>query len=78
MNVSIGMHRRQAVRHVVVVQGHHGELAGLFVLMRGGHRLVRVAIAEAELPAADIATREGNHAKGLAACALATLARHHQ
>jgi hypothetical protein len=39
---------------------------------------VRVAIAEVELPAADVATRQGDCAEGLAAGGLPALARHHQ
>ncbi|MNT28079.1 hypothetical protein D3C72_1637400 [compost metagenome] len=46
--------------------------------MFGRHRLVRMAIPQTKLPAADIATRQGDGAEGLAACTLAALAWHHQ
>ncbi|MNG01514.1 hypothetical protein D3C84_845000 [compost metagenome] len=74
----IGVHRRQARRRVVVVQGDNRQLAALLVLVLGGHLAVRVAIAQAKLPATDVLAGDGDRAKLLAACALPALTRHHQ
>lgn len=76
--MSVGVHRRQAVRRVVVAQGDHGELAALLVLALGRYRLVRVAVTKAKLKAADVTALNHHHAKGLSRTALATLKRHHQ
>ena len=74
VDMAVGVYRRQAVRGLVVVQGDDGQLAGFFVLVLGADRFVGAAIREAELPAADVATGQGDRAQDLAACALPGLA----
>ena len=78
VDMAVGVHWRQAVRGLVVIQGDDGQLAGFFILMLGADRFVGAAIREAELPAADITAGQGDRAQDLAACALPRLAWHHQ
>lgn len=74
----VGVHWRQAVRGVVVIQREVDQLAGFLVLIHGLDRLLRGAVGKAELPAADITEADGDHGQALAAGCLATLTRQDQ
>ena len=76
VDMPIGMHRRQAVRGVVVVQIHHHQFAGGFVLALGAHRLVGRAIAQPKAVAADVRFIDGDDAQCLAAGRDTALTRH--
>ncbi len=76
--MTVGVHRRQAVRRLVVGQLDHLQLARLRVLVLGLHRLLRVAITEAELIAGNVRLVDGDDRQRLAGGALPALARHDQ
>ena len=76
VDMPIGMHRRKAVRGVVVVQVHHRQFAGGFVLILGSHSLVGRAIAQPKAVAADVRFVDGDDAQCLAAGRDTALTRH--
>ena len=78
IDVAVGVYRRQTIWGFVVVQGDDGQLAGFLVLVLGADSLVRAAITQPELPAADVAAGQGDGAQRRAARALTALALHHQ
>ena len=76
VDMPIGMHRRKAVRGVVVVQIHHRQFAGGFVLVLGAHSLVGRAIVQPKAVAADVRFVDGHDAQCLAAGRDTALTRH--
>ena len=78
IDVAVGVYRRQTIWGFVVVQGDDGQLAGFLVLVLGADSLVRAAITQPELPAADVATCQGDGAQRCTTRALSSFALHHQ